>query len=338
MSSSASNPASVDPGALGSTGAGSLDSTQSAPAVVPSVSHSGPTTADLSSNSFVNAAMKHPTHAGDIASAQSLTAGSSASIPSPPNVTNLVVGAALTVAFAVFAVLGVFVYRRRMRKQSDALMFLEVGEKDIPVSRPAAAAFPASVKAKKIGEPMLINTTVSEAMRGPGVIAAGSVRAVSPTGKKPKPKLSIAMYRQSNASTCSGPLHSPSPSPRYRTAPDMFGDDHLGIGTPTYAPSPRRQSSFDCAPSPMPTDSRQRYGRYEYGDAMVNHSTPRVVGHRRSVSNQRNALVAKNARMAFYGQQGLNRISTASSQGGDSLLSIPITARYSVETEIHGMI
>jgi len=91
----------------------------------------------------------------------------------------------------------------------------------------------------------------------------------------------------------------------------------------------------------MPTDSRQRYGKYAYGDdaALQGTSTPRVVGHRRSASNQRASVHIQNKqlRQAFYGQQGLNRISNASSVGGDSLLSIPISARHSFEQEVTGM-
>jgi len=93
----------------------------------------------------------------------------------------------------------------------------------------------------------------------------------------------------------------------------------------------------------MPTDSRQRYGRYQYGDdaAVQGTPAPRVVGHRRTASNHRSIAQGgpnnKTLRQAFYGQQGLNRLSGASSVGGDSLLSIPISARHSFEQEVTGM-
>jgi len=122
------------------------------------------------------------------------------------------------------------------------------------------------------------------------------------------------------------------PSPR---VPD-FGVD---------APSPRRLTSFDCAPSPLPMDSRQRHAKYDYaGDSIASPPATAVsrvvggaIGHRRSLSRT-NSVASSAHRMAFYGQPGLaQRASHA-----DSLLSIPISTRYSFERsgesrDVHGM-
>ena len=350
-------------------GAGSSDPalTGSAPAVVSIAS--APTaaaapTAELTSNSFVNAAMRHPGSPPPplLANTEGLSSSGGSGVTHGPsgfsNVSLIVMGAVVMGSVLLLTVLGFVFYRRRKQfREQQALMFLEVGEKDIPIKRPAPALTSSQVsKGSRIGEPMLLNTTAGEALRGPGVISAGSrpkspnpaKKPVSPkTTKKPKQKptgltLSTSMYKQSalGGPTIAAPSSatSLSPSPRYLDI-NSITDDYLMARTPTYAPSPRRQTSFDCAPSPLPTDSRQRYGRFQLGDqspSVFAQPGARVVGHRRSRSSRTNSI---HNRTAVYGQAALNRLSTASSQGGDSLLTIPMTSRASFEHhDVHGMI
>jgi len=265
----------------------------------------------------------------------------------------------LFVALAAFAVLGVFAYRRRLRRREAAMMFVEVGERDLPranaiaskggsggssgasnggksgmaaVSSFASSVFAAS-KGRKIGDPTLVNTTASEVLRGPGVIPAGPMHASNAARGKAKPKLTVAMYRHTRNPSNGTSINYAAASPRL---PD-FGVD---------APSPRRVTSFDCAPSPLPTDSRQRHAKYDYA-ADVNASPPlsaqalprpagAVVGHRRGLS--RSSSVASSVhRMALYGAP----TTAQRASHADSLLSIPVSTRYSFERngetqDVHG--
>jgi hypothetical protein len=281
----------------------------------------------------------------------------------------IALGAGLIAAMAVFAVAAVLIYRRRLNRRDRALaadaakaaMFLDLsGDKDA-----AALTVPkAAVKGRKIGDPQLINTTASEAMRG-AIVAGPRLSPASPKQQsekkkqKSKPKLSLAMYRTNPAGMGAPTIKPPSPSPRTaRGAPAGFGVHDISLASPVnpgqyVAPSPRRLTSFDCAPSPLPTDGRQRVARFDYSmhtDALPSPSLapprPGVVGHRRTVSRGSvNARTSTINRQAVYGQHGLNRISTTSA-GDTSLLSIPISSRYSFDRDrwsndaldVHGMI
>jgi hypothetical protein len=312
------------------------------------------------------------------------------------------VGAGLIVLLVSAAVAAVLLYRRRLSqkpgKKSPSVseaeakraadMFLDLDANFVaPPPPPAPRQQTASARGKKIGQPILVNTSAADILRGPGVIPAGPPPAIaaaadkmrSPKERKTKPKLSIAAYRAAPAPGVGGPtIVSPAPplSPRYgnatplgqsRSVPTGFSDMPLSATlAPAYAPSPRRVTSFDCAPSPLPTDARQRFAPSTYSDALPSptgtafaaattttspFASPvtrsNTVGHRRTASRGSvNTARNSGARQAVYGQAGLNRLSQATSTGGDSFLSIPVSSRYSFDRDrwsgesrdVHGMI